>query len=348
MTRHAKASTMASFTTQHRRGMTLVELLVVVAVIGLLAVAVAPVLQPRPQRRAFQDSADILAGILTEAGSKAIGKQRSSGVTIAAESVSGGISAFAAVHPRFSRTAASAAGLQAAITTVDTSVSPPRATITISPPLPTTPAAGALLEFTQQKTAFPLLTATTIEMADGYSLENGSFPYLSSGTPFLHNVEILAPPTPRMYAITPTLKGDSCIDLSCSSLGVEGYSTTVEHFSDPSSAPVQQLSVLFDTVGKPTVVWLWRTSGATKRIELLDSQPLALMVGSRLMAGTGFVATPTEDNPGWNYQNPNTFWVVLDPKAAAVRVIENNPSFSSNRATARAESQKFVADDLKQ
>ena len=261
---------------------------------------------------------------------------------IAAESVS---SAFAAVHPRFSRTAATAAGLQAAIIAV-TPASQPRATI--NPPLPTPPAAGALLVFTQQKTSFPLLDASTIEMADGYSLENGSFPFLSSGTPFLHNIELLAPPTPRMYAITPTLKGDSCIDLSCSSLGVEGYSTTVDHFSDPSADPVSQLSVLFDTVGKPTVVWLWRTSGATKRIELLDSQPLALMVGSRLMAGAGFVATPTEDNPGWNYQNPNTFWVVLDPKAAAVRVIENNPSLQPNRNDARVESQAFIADDLKQ
>ena len=61
----------------------------------------------------------------------------------------------------------------------------------------------------------------------------------------------------------------------------------------------------------------------------------------------------TDANPGAGYQNPNAFWVVIDPKTGGSFIVENNlkldsPDESQPRPFHEALeiSQEFVKDDL--
>jgi hypothetical protein len=52
--------------------------------------------------------------------------------------------------------------------------------------------------------------------------------------------------------------------------------------------------------------------------------------------------TPTEDDPGANWQNPDSRWVVIDPRTSVVKSIETD-----SKAATRDLSLRYVVATLK-
>jgi hypothetical protein len=146
------------------------------------------------------------------------------------------------------------------------------------------------------------------------------------------------PPRQRVQVSTPTLKSNTCIDLSGSTVGVWDFSAV----APLPLADCRTLSIEFDKSGRPTAAWRQlTTTGGWKRSLLSATAPLALLIGLRSQAGAGVVATPTKEDPGANWQNPDARWVILDPRSSAVRIVENRAS-----GTVR-EAQEYVLQTLR-
>ena len=109
-----------------------------------------------------------------------------------------------------------------------------------------------------------------------------------------------------------------------------------------------QASLVFDVQGRLCEVWASSSDGITqpvqKRFQITASKPVALLVTLGYQSGLAFTSysTVTEDNPGAGWQNPDAFWVVIDPKTGRNLIVENNFE-SANLADAQA----FIADELR-
>lgn len=151
------------------------------------------------------------------------------------------------------------------------------------------------------------------------------------------------PPRLRMTAATRNLPGGMCIDLASSTIGVHGFT--------PSGGIVsligcRRLAVVFDKTGRAEAIWYSFTHDDTTplwQFRALDSStPVALLVGVQANCGNAYVATPSDDDPGANWQNPAARWILIDPRTSIIKSIEANP-----QATILADSQLFVRQTLK-
>jgi prepilin-type N-terminal cleavage/methylation domain-containing protein len=321
----------------HHRGMTLVELLVVVAIIGLLAVSVAPLTQTRSSKRKLSAAADLVASHCSAAVAKSIGSPFGAGIWLEPDATgSGGGQAVTTLA--FSRPRVPTPGT-ATLTAIHFASSPP--TATFSPPLALSPQDAAMLSpngtsiisFAGVPQSYNLISASQIAMPVNCTADNTAFPGLN--TPLTYRLE-LAPRRKSSIGST-VLAGDACIDLSASTLGVHGYSVTSDILS---LTGFQAIAVQFDGVGRPSVVWLQSPQGSWQRRDLQANLPVALLIGNRSQIGLNPASTVTEEDPGPNRQNPDAVWAVIDPRSAVVRTIDNRP------ATSIATAQSFVAEAL--
>ena len=322
----------------HRRGMTLVELLVVVAIMGLLAVSVAPLMQSRPSKRKLSAAADLVASHCSAAVAKSIGSLNGAGIWLEPEaSGSGGGQAVSTLA--FSRPRVPAAGT-ATITAIHLASSPPSATLSFSAPLPSDAAAmlssdgTSIISFAGIPQDYNLTSSTQMQMSANCTSDNTAFPGLN--TPLRYSLHLA--PKRKASVGAAVLAGDACIDLSASTLGVYGYSGSGDIVS---LAGFQAIAVQFDGIGRPTVVWLKPSSqGSWQQRDLRANLPVALLIGNRSQIGLDTVQKITEDDPGPNMQNPDAVWAVIDPRSAVVRTVDNRPATSISTA------QSFVAEAL--
>ncbi len=304
----------------HRRAMTLVELLVVLAILGLLGVAVSPLIQSRDDKQTFRAAADALSLHFADAASRAIGEISENGVWFEPLPNSVG-----AVDLAFARSVVSGTGtVQIDTSSVNTSAPPP--TVGLSAPITPNPIPGAVIRFLGSSSIFQIVNANTIRMMPNRNLENDAFPV--GNVPQFYQVS--EPPKRKNSYRARRLAGNACVDLRYSSIGVDldGAAAGIQAVgAGEDLSQYSKTAILFDPLGRPSTAWLCKLSnGEWKRIPLGSGDVVVLLVGSITQVGVEPVPAPTEDNPGANIQNPYSVWLLLDPKTGSTSVIENKPS----------------------
>jgi len=327
-----------------RRGMTLVELMVVVAIMGLLAVAAAPLFRGATDKRKIANAAELVTAHLSGAVAKSIGSRDGGGAWLETDpggdptalGYDQGVTSLFLARPRVA-----SSGI-AQITASNLAATPPSATLNIVSPNPFPAAITQLLpatiSFQGIPTRYRIASPTTIDMLSNYSAENAAFPALNISLPF--SLEL--PPRRRPSVSAPVLGRETCIDFSASTIGAYGYTPTA---SVRSLASFKILCVVFDGVGRATNAWLASDHAATTaalwlRVDLGPTTPIVLLVGNRSQIGQTVVSQPSEDNPGPNYQNPDAVWVIIDPRTSVIRTVANKA------ATTVQSAQRFVTEAL--
>lgn len=318
-----------------RRGITLAELLVVVAILGLLAVAVAPLLGSARGKRSIAVAADLVSSHLNNAATKAIGSRDGGGVWLETDTGgSGGDQAVASLVLVRKRLATSGT---ASINAPNLSSSPPSAALAVTTPssfpsslIPLIP--GSIISFQGIPTRYRMVSTTTIEMLATYTAENATFPASGSELPF----SIDLPPRRKPSAASRPLGGEACIDFSASTIGVNGFTPPA---NVRSLATSKILAVVFDGVGRATAAWVASdhvaaTTSSWTRIDLSATLPIALLIGNRSQIGQPVVSQPTEVDPGPNYQNPDSIWVLIDPRTSVIRTVANSAATTLQAAQA--------------
>jgi prepilin-type N-terminal cleavage/methylation domain-containing protein len=330
-------------TQDHRRGMTLPELLVVVAIIGLLAVTVLPVLSNSRQKTQAREAADALSSHLSQVAAQAMDSRNGSSAWYEAE-ISGAGGGYAMVQMGFGR-------VRDPIPRTTTVT--PNPGIAASGSVAFSPALSAALinllpapiEFAGIPALFTLTNATQITsiFADlNRTAANSALPR-SPSTPL--NCMIHLPPRLRKTASTASLPNGMAVDLRWSSIGVEGFTTPASRVIRATgvSTDPRCMAITFDRTGRADRVWFAATpiTGPWQWATLDSATPVALLVGPRANAGNAYVASPSEDDPGANWQNPDARWVVVDPRTSLVRLIETNA-----KATTVQNSLRYVVESL--
>jgi len=327
------------------RGMTLVELLVVVAIIGLLAVTVSPLFASRSERRLLGDAAAVVSAQLNEAIARSIGSPDGGGAWLQADP--NGPNPNAVLSMGVARRGHVISGMLTMGIVTATSTSAP-----INDPGGAPLPAGGFIQLLGSPFVYRLRTPTELEFppGSGYTPRNAAFP-ASSGT---YAFQAFEPPRQRMTSRIRGFRGGACIDLSASTIGVFGYTDDpdVVRLGVGSSAPPTTLAVMFDSVGRTAMAWVnTPTDEDNWNSYPLDSgRPVALLVGQAFRIGLQRRPANqlTEDNPGPNIQSADAFWVVIDPRAGIVRTIPNNPVLDPNGTEEAAIqfAQRFVVEDL--
>ena len=299
----------------HRRaGMSLVELLVVVAILGLLAVTVLPALSTSADARRTREAARIVSSYIAKAQSRAIGRTEWSGfwltTPISNPSANFSMDLFLADVPSVYRgdsTTTTVTGSPSGSVFIITSGS---LTGTVSG------TSGDLVRFDGQPPWFAYHNATTIELRNGSgSSENVNqtllnTPWPAANTP--HRFEILRQP---IRAGSPlTIADGRGIDLSWSGFGGSNLATYSTFGASPGS-----VAVLFDGTGRLRQLFF-----NSNRVSI--SGPVFLLVGRTDRAGnSAAVLSATDDSVGANWQYSDSFWIAIDPLSGVAKTAECMP-----------------------
>lgn len=336
---------MCTARSQYRRGMTLVELTVVLVILLLLAVTVLPALNRSPNKSLLRDTATTVQGHIAQGVSKAICNRNGYGVWFDGDigAASGTAATTLAFCPGMTTTTGTTqlATSSLAATTATLSPGVPIAVLGAVSSFP----AGTLISFIGYTYEYDLSTTGSIasfRTSSGQSVYNTSFPFstTSDSNPFYSYV-VAIPPT-RTIGIKTALRGNACIDMGCSSIGVVGYGgCTTSTFATPT-LPIK---LTFDSTGRATGL----LSGG-KYTPLTPDKPLALLIGLRDQVGATWNSTPSEDDPGSNLQSRDAYWVVFDPRTSTSFVVENSVPSSNASAGSLADNvqqaQTFVRQSL--
>jgi prepilin-type N-terminal cleavage/methylation domain-containing protein len=115
-------------------------------------------------------------------------------------------------------------------------------------------------------------------------------------------------------------------------LAGDGFSTAGTAVDDWLPAPEYVASSISGSPGR--VVAMFDSSGSLSEIiyvasdpkattsRLVLTGPLFLLVGRVDRCGLPYTPAPTEDNPGANWQYPDSRWIAVDPRTGVVRVAE--------------------------
>ena len=298
-----------------RRAFTLVELLVVVSIVGLLAVAVLPALSSGGDRRLLRGAAERVDTHLKRAAAVATGKARGEAVWLEAD-----VGTAVLLDLNFARVPTGTPGTA--------TVTPTGSTATVNPSLPVT--AGSVA-FPMVPTEFRIATASQITLAGTQSIYNTAFP---SGS---NDYTAYPPPSgPRITSRPTVLPEQSCIDLSASTIGVYGFGDYAEGGTPTPLSTYATIAICFDSQGRPMEVWgnpdptVVTSLSTNVRHVLSPGNPLALLVTS---AGDASV--------GSGVANADARWVVIDPKTGRNIIVPN----VSGAITVNA-AQAFIVDDL--
>jgi len=327
---------MARTSVIYRHGMTLVELLVVIIILGLLGVAAAPAINSSSSKNKLRDAASSVSSHIVRAASQAVGRNSGYGAWLESDGNSASSPTFLL---RFCPGTVEASG---AVTITASSLTAMTATATMTPTYETLTGtsvvpAGALLRISGMPFDYKLVDETTI--AFNGSSATCSWPRPSGGYPGAVSVPFtLQLPPMRTSGGKTLLGGNACIDLPQSTIGVSDYSPTVTPLSNDGP-----FIIAFDSVGRPKNVLFTPpgTSGLPKMVTTDALTPIALLVGLRDQVGVDYQSEPSEDNPGANWQRKDAWWIVIDPRSGGVFQVENYPN-APNRQTA----QRFIRQKL--
>ena len=317
---------MRTIAAYRRAGMTLVELLVVVAILGLLAVAVLPILSNTADARRTREATRIITSYIAKAHSRAIGKTEWAGFWLA---------------PPASNTAAPFA-IDLFMASVPTAYrgNTPAATITVvsgstlTTGLPSA-ALGDLIRFDGQPPWYEMVSGTSFRLRGDNSFLSGSTAdddagHTSLNTPWPantpHTFELLR--SPRRASSPLSLADGRCVDLFWSGQGSASSYT-------PFNASPGNIAALFDGTGRLRQLY-WNGT----RVNV--SGPLFLLIGRTDRAGQSMASLSTSDDSlGANWQYSDSFWIGIDPLSGIAKSAECKPS-----ATSVVDSQEFIRSEI--
>ena len=315
-----------------RAGMTLVELLVVVAIIGLLAVTVLPNVASTTENRRSREAARVTSSFFAKAQSRAIGRPEWAGVTIVPTNanVLYSIDLFQANVPQVYRGESYAAA--ATISSSDTGFA---RGLTFTPdtmiPTPRNVQSGDLIRFdgrgpwyelsiTGAGTRVQFRGTTGIQSAtEMVSQTERNTPWPTTGTP--HPFEILRQPVRNGSAFT--IPDSRCVDLAWSGFGNSSYT----RFVNPGTpVTVPTVTVLFDATGRVRQIFTQNAAGANR---VTVTGPVYFLVGRVDRANNDPTLPSTfdgnDDTKGFNWQYGDSYWIVIDPASGIVKTTECLP-----------------------
>jgi prepilin-type N-terminal cleavage/methylation domain-containing protein len=328
MTRAAK--------TNRRAGMSLVELLVVVAILGLLAVTVLPNLANTAESRRTREAARVVSSFVSSAKSRAIGRREWAGFTLVAATAgsSAALDVFqcdvlppytGATTPAFLTVSGSAVPGEPAWRTA--SIATPDALLGVAQMgiEPNDPIRFAnrgpfyeIVSFSEAGLTFRFRGSAETATSDfgnndiedaGQTIRNTPWP-AATEQPF----EIFR--RPSVTGAPLTMPDGRAIDLRWSGVGPPNVPSTGGTYRQFNTWPV---SIMFDGTGRlrqavlPTQRWV--ITGA-----------VFLLVGRADRAGQDpATLTPLDDSVGANWQYGDSFWVAIDPFSGVAKLAECVP-----------------------
>jgi prepilin-type N-terminal cleavage/methylation domain-containing protein len=324
-----------------RRGMTLVELLVVIVILGLLGVAAAPAINTSNSKNKLREAAATVSSHILRGASQAVGSRTGSGVWLQA---SGTATTSPTTLLRFCAGTVEASGTavltisNATAATALASLTPSYTALTGTTEVPS----GTLIRLSGMPFDYTLLDQTTLGLGGPSTI--CSWPRTATGYSGTVNALFsLQIPPMRTSGGKTVLGGNVCIDLPNSTIGVYGYSSTATRLSNSSP-----LILTFDSVGRvKTVICTLQGASTPQQFRLDARTPVALFIGLRDQVGQSAVEIPTEDSPGDNLQRKDGWWVVIDPRTSTVLPVENAPNTWNGALPSRLqESQLFIRKTL--
>jgi prepilin-type N-terminal cleavage/methylation domain-containing protein len=340
-----------------RRGMTLPELLIVVAIIGLLAVTVLPALATTSEARRSRETARLVSGYCARAQGAAIGQPDWTGLMI----MPAGSAALAldlrlarvpvpytgavlnaklAVQTGTATTGSTNGALPASACPVASGTTATASPLELSDIATASVTSGDMIQFDG---AGPLYEVTTITSGTvqfrirdsgsnsaGFSTVNQSWP---AATPATHAFEIFRQPVPKGQPFE--IPNSRVIDLGWSGYGPSNDPNATS-YTALQSAVGQTVSIVFDSTGRMRLIM----RGSTR---VTPQHPVYLLVGRPDRVGNTYASTlsPTDDSLGANWQYADSWWIAIDPLTGTVRSAECQP----NSATVTG-SQKFIREQL--
>lgn len=307
----------------HRRGMTLVELLVVIAVIGLLSAAVLPNLASSAGPRKVRETARSVSSFIAGGQSQAIGSRTGGGVWIDLldNPIVDSTGVAHAVALDFSLCAIPAAysgeAVDALVNVVpDTPPDSPTATLSFLPDAttfvpPTT--SNLFIRFGTSDSLFLLNQAAggwqaRMDVTRNQQPHNTAWPVTTSrGVAY----EVILPPTKNPVRSL-TVESEMVVDLTWTFLGADDGTWPP---CDPTAAVAaggidvtSPVLMLYSSTGKPSTV----ASNGSFGVTMLE--PFYLLVTSieAIQEGTAFTTS-------------RSYWVAVDPAGGIPRVAEVQP-----------------------
>ena len=332
-----------------RAGMTLVELLVVITILGLLAVTVLPSLATSAESRRTRETTRMVSSFISKAQGRAIGRQEWSGLKLVATNTTTSLAAidiFLADVPDAYRGDTTSAALTIATAPISTSATavPASAGDISTIVTPVGIQAGDPIRFDGRGTLYEVTapiatTAIKFRLREnlngkedmGQTLHNTFWPALNVP----HTFEIYRQPQPSGLPLT--LASGRAVDLSWSGFGppqANGIANTYQTFST-LGGPGISTSILFDSTGRLRQVVIGAGRYAV-------TGPVFLLVGRADRAGQVYgVLNTNDDSLGANWQYPDSYWIAIDPQTGLVRTSECTPN-----ATTVLESQAWIRQAL--
>ena len=342
-----------------RRGMTLVELMVVVAIIGLLAVAVLPALSSTAEIRRGREAVRMVTSFIAKSQSRAVGRREWSGFQLVAT----GATSFAAVDLVLADVPPVYRGdTVPAVVTIAGSGTTRQAHWT-GGALQSGGAAGVragdLIRFGDEAHWFELAAAPAASVSGSVTFlfrgrdaghEPGNTPWPPSGVPAIPlSFEILRQPTTSGSPIS--LPAGRAIDLFWSGFGpatasLYGRFDVTSSGTTPTAGATT--SVLFDAAGRLRQLVIQNATATTTR-RVTASGAVFLLIGrpDRVGQASSVNAGGNDDTVGANWQYPDSFWIAIDLSTGAATSAECKPNaVGANDTEKLLDSQEWIRRGL--
>lgn len=357
-----------------RGGMTLVELLVVVSILGLLSVTVLPAFSSGESARASRRAAAAVSSLVAQSQAASLGQSSAAGLWIEPLSGVAAIDLSIARRPEpyrgdtftaavsltqpsnpsdpvpltFSRGGADVALMTTMKTPAFSAGTPARPLVSNGDLIQIGHGADLFaLECDPQPTANGFKARLRLEAGQTPANTVWPTPSIAGGATTWHSFKIHRKPAPA--GSLQSIANGMAIDLAWSGIGPERFGPTPLAGDDdyPPAAGYnagQSIAMMFDSAGSVTEAYFLATplSGAAVDSRVTVRGTVLLLVGRLDRCGLPYNPAPTEANPGANWQYADSTWIAIDPRSGLARAVPPALHIHDAPVTNARDSQVFV------